>query len=208
VLTREEIGDLYAQPGGIVADLAVHDADGRTLSRNHYDLTGEEIRLFVESVYPGPPVAPYDSMLLKASDAAETSGVSRRLPGEGTYSPTLLELGGEGREPRVRFAVPTLRAGEYLVRAGCSSGQALRTCELWVDGNRVELESYPYVDMTAGITRVPYSAYGLSWRPGWAARLAAGEHALEFRWPEGQPAPVWILDAVCLQYRRSTPPSG
>jgi len=205
VLTREEVGDLYAQPGGFVADLAVYDADGRVLSRNRYDLTEEDIRLFVESVYPVPPVRPYDSIILKPSDAAEVSGVSRRLPGEGTYTPVLLELGGESQEPYLRFVAPTSRAGEYLVRASCSSGEALRTCELWVDGTRASLESHPYVDITAGITRAPYSAYGLSWRPGWTVKLAEGEHSLEFRWRKGQRAPVWVMDAVSLQHRPSPP---
>ncbi len=201
VLTREEIGDLYAQPGGFVADLEVRDAEGKVLSRNHYDLTAEDLRLFVESVYPTPPVAPYGSLLLRASEAADVSGASRRMPGEGTYSPTLLELGGESREPHLRFAVRTERAGEYLLRASCTSGEALRACEAWVDGKRAILEAHPYVDMNAGITRLPYSAYGLAWRPGWVVTLPEGDHTVEFRWPQGQPASRWIIDAVCLQYR-------
>jgi len=201
VLAREEIGDLYGQPGGFVAELAVRDSTGREISRNHYDLTAEEARLFVESVYPVPPTAPYGCILLRAADADETDGVARSIAGEGTYSPTLLELGGEGREPYLKFGVPTPRAGEYLVRASCSSGEGLRTCELWVDGRRAESEECPYVDMTAGITRVPYSTLGLSWRPGWIAHLGEGDHTIELRWPTGRPAPPWVIDAICLQYR-------
>ena len=208
VLTREDVGDLFAVPGGFVADLAVRDQDGRVLSRNRYDLTQEEVRLFVESVYPTPPATPYDSIVLPASEAAEVSGLSRRLPGEGAYSPVLFELGGQGQQPYLRFVARTARAGEYLVRASCDSGDALRRCELQVDGKPATLESYPYVDMAAGITRAPYSAHSLSWRPGWAAQLAAGEHSLEFRWPQSLPAPVWVLDAVSLQYRPPTPTSG
>ena len=87
------------------------------------------------------------------------------------------------------------------MRASGSSGQALRTCELWVDGKRADAENHPYVDMAAGITRLPYSNQSLSWYPGWALTLAAGERIVELRWPEGQPSPAWIIDAVCLQAR-------
>ena len=201
VLTREQIGDLFGQVEGFVADFEVRDADGEVLSRNHYDLTAEEVRLFVESVYPVPPTAPYASILVNACDADEAQGVSRRFPKEGTYGGTVLELGGESGEPYLRFRVRTPVAGEYLIRASTDSGQALRTCELWVDGSRADLEQVPYVDMNAGITRLPYSDLNLSWRPGWPAKLGEGEHTLELRWPKGQPAPVWVIDALCLQRR-------
>jgi len=199
VLARDEIGDLYAQPGGFVADLELHDAQGKLLSRNHYDLTAEEIRLFVESVYPVPPVEPYGSLLLRAEEATEAAGVVQRVPGVGTYSPTLLVIGGTGQEPRLAFATHLAESGEYLVRASCSSGEALRKCELSIDGAQAGPESYPYVDMSAGITRTPYSAHGLSWRPGWRTTLERGDHTIELRWPKGQLAPQWFLDALCLQ---------
>jgi hypothetical protein len=81
----------------------------------------------------------------------------------------------------------------------CDSGETARAFELRVDGQKADQETYPYTDMTLGMTRLPYSAHKLSWRPGWSAMLTSGEHTLELVWPEGKTMSRWLLDALCLQ---------
>jgi hypothetical protein len=201
VLTRRDLGDVFGQPDGFRAELTVLDRAGEVLSKNHYDLTAEEIEAFVTSVYPVPPVEPYRSLVVKAGDATESRGVGRRVDAEGTYGRTLLELGGEGPPPYLRYAVNLPQAGDYLVRVAGNSGATLRAFDLLVDGQKAELENYPYTDMTLGMTRLPYSAYSLSWYPGWSVHLTAGRHDLEFQWTQEAPAPSCLMDAIGLQRR-------
>ncbi len=213
VLTREEAGDLYHVAGGFFAELTVADSTGKVLSKNHYDLTAQEVEAFVTSVYPVPPVAPIDSVLLK-TDAAAAVGVPQRIEGDGTYSRTLLQLGARGQDPLGRDSEPHPNAeecylrydltlpedGNYLVRAACDSGVNLRAYQCSIDGKPLELESYPYTQMDLGMTRLPYSSHNLSWRPGWRTQLAKGGHVLEIKWVGDGSAPTLTLDAICLQH--------
>ena len=199
VLSPEEVGDIYHVPGGFVAELTVRDGKGKVLSENHYDLTAEEIRAFVTSVYPMPPVEPIDSQVIAACDAAEKKGVSRKIDAEDTYAKTLLALGENGSRPYLKFALNLPQDGAYLVRVACSSGLALKSWELLVDGQKAQREEYPGIDMTFHVTRGTYSAHALSWRTGWQVHLVKGQHSLELKWPEGQPAIGFIVDAICIQ---------
>ncbi len=201
VIPGEEIGDIFARPG-FLADLRVRDQSGAVLSENHYDLTDAEVRASVETVYPVPPTAPYGAQLIPADDLTDCEGTGRRSAGEGTYSNTLLAIGDAREEASAGFAVRVTEPGEYLVRASASTGQPLRAGRLLIDGQPAELESYPYIDMNAGITRLPYSTHGLSWRPGWRVSLSAGEHGAEFRWAPDEDQNPWLLDAVAVQRRR------
>ena len=115
---------------GFLADLQVTGPDGEVLSENHYDLTAEEIRDFVTTVYPVPPVPPVDAILLKTADIAEASGAAHRAGASDTYSGQVLELGAGDEACAIRydFAVPS--SGEYLIRVACNSGEALAGFEL------------------------------------------------------------------------------
>ena len=201
VVPGEEIGDIFARPGFLV-DLRVRDRIGTVLSENHYDLTNAEVRAFVETVYPVPPTAPYEAQLIRAEDLTECEGTARRSASEGTYSNTLLEIGDAPGEAGAAFAVEITEPGEYLVRVSTSAGQPLRAGRLLIDGQPAELESYPYIDMNAGITRLPYSTHDLSWRPGWRVSLSAGHHRAKFCWPPTENQNPWLLDAVAVQRRR------
>ncbi len=198
VISGDEAGDLYHIPGGFRAELEVLDGDGRTLSRNHYDLAGKEIKAFLTSVYPVPPVRPLDAVVIMAPDIA-ARGAATRVAADATYSPALLEIGG-GEEPAIlKTPVSVPKDGEYLVRVACDSGKALRSCDLRVDGIKANLEYYPYFDFSLGMTRRPYSERKLSWYPGWRVRLTRGNHSLELNRPgKGQARPLCI-DAIAVQ---------
>ena len=105
VLSRQEVGDVWHLPG-FLADLRVVASDGAVLSENHYDLTESEIRDFVTTVYPPPPLKPLDAILLTTEDSngmdgAETANV--RVNAEDSYSEKLLELGGAGKACALRY---------------------------------------------------------------------------------------------------------
>jgi beta-mannosidase len=199
VLKREEIGDLFHIPGGFFARLTVLDKRGKALSKNTYDLTGDEIEAFVTSVYPVPPVTPLNSMVVTAAQLAAASGAGQKVEASDTYSPLLLRLGDGGRQ-ELRFNVDLPQDGPCLIRAACDSGANLRRYALLIDGGRADLEHYPFTDMSLGATRLPYSAHHLSWYPGWSAKLTKGAHEFELRWPDRQPAASVLIDAISLQH--------
>ncbi|MDO8589568.1 MAG: glycoside hydrolase family 2 TIM barrel-domain containing protein [Armatimonadota bacterium] len=199
VFKGAELGDIFHIPGGFLAELALKDASGKVISKNHYDLTADEIEAFVTSVYPVPPVGPIDSVVLRTADAARKPAPTPDLKGDGTYSETLLRLGGEGGGSKAEFQVDLPRDSTYLIRVACDSGRALRQYTCLVDGKPAKLENCPYTDMELGMTRQPYSAHNLSWRPGWTASLTQGRHVLKIEWTGGAPAAPIIIDAVCLQ---------
>jgi hypothetical protein len=198
VLSREEAGDVWRLPG-FFAELTVRDARGKVLSRNHYDLTRDEIRDFVTTVYPVPPATPLNSVVLKVSEAVEIRGESRRIEVDDAYSKQLLELGGAGKKPYLKFAAVVAAEGDYLVRVACNSGETIRSYALWVDGDPAAAETHPFVNMALGLNRTAYSAQGLWWIPGWRVHLAPGGHTLELKWPDDKVAPGCVIDAVCLQ---------
>ncbi len=200
VLTRQEIGDIFHVSGGFFAHLTVHDSNGKLLSENRYDLTADEIEAFVTSVYPVPPVEPINSVIVKASEKAKTRGDVQIIESKDTYSDTLVQIAQNQSDVALTYNVEVPWAGDYLVRVACDSGQKLRSFELLVDDKKADLESYPYTDMNLGMTRLPYSAHGLSWHPGWTAHLSEGNHSLELRWPGTEPAPGLLVDAICLQH--------
>ena len=196
VLDRADVGDIFHISGGFYAYLSVLDTDGDIISQNSYDLTADEIEAFVTSVYPIPPVRPINSVFLNAGQLDPSIAAG---DGTDTYSHALLKL-GEGNRKSLEFSVDILQDGSYLLRAACDSGAQLRQYEAMIDGVKVELESYPYTDMSLGATRIPYSPLNLSWYPGWSANLAKGSHRIEIRWPDGKPAAPVSIDAVSLQY--------
>jgi hypothetical protein len=201
-MTRDEAGDVWHVPGGFLAALSVLDRDGMVLAENHYDFTQEEVEAFITSVYPPPPVEPVDSIVLRTS-AIASPGSTKRAEVEGTYSKSLIELNAQGRASTIRFAASVPRPGDYLVRAACNAGKAIRSFELFVDERRADLETHPYLDATLSLTRGDYSSSKLAWYPGWQVHLAEGSHDFVLELPEGQDVPNLILDAVCLQYLRT-----
>lgn len=195
VLNRKELGDIFHVAGGFFAHLSVIDRDGNVLSKNSYDLTADEIEAFVTSIYPVPPVKPIDSVFLNAGQLDSSIKAGQ---GSDTYSSTQLKL-GEGGVAGLQFSVDLPQDGIYLIRAACNSGIQLRKYDAMIDGVKVELESYPYTDMSLGATRVPYSALQLSWYPGWSARLTKGMHKVEIKWIGDQPAAPIFIDAISFQ---------
>jgi len=198
VLTRDEVGDIWRLPG-FRAELRVLTIDGTVLSENHYDMTSDEILAFVTNVYPGAPAKPVAAIVLKNTEAAQLQGPHTEIDATGAYSERLLELGGEGDACAAEFEVNIAKTGDYFVRAACQSGQALQAFDLKIDGIKAQRESVPYLDMTAGITRRPYSSRNLTWVPGWQVTLHAGPHRLIFERPERGGAPGLILDAIGIQ---------
>ena len=83
-----------------------------------------------------------DAILLRNIEAEEVSGTAHRADMKDTYSGKVLE-----------FKIPF--SGEYLVRVACNSGEALASFELIINGKKAEPESYPFIQMTQGITRQP-----------------------------------------------------
>ena len=200
VFTREEAGDVWHLPG-FLADLHVIGSDGEVLSENHYDMTAEEIRDFVTTVYPVPPTHPVDAVLLKTTDAAQIQGASRSVAAEQAYSEQLWELGRDGQACSVRYEVSIPHGGEYLVRTACDSGQALAGFELLIEGIKAEREQHPFLQITEGITRQPYSPRKLSWPPVGVC-LSRKEFTISSCSTEQRGAPPLVLDAICLQPSR------
>jgi beta-mannosidase len=209
VLKREEVGDIYHVPGGFYAELAVLDKDGNVLSKNHYDLTGDEIEAFVTSVYPFPPVKPINSVCVTADRIVSSGEPGIIADANGTYSPVLAKLGGDSGRNALQFSVDLPEDGAYLIRVACNSGADLRQYELLVDDVKSDLENYPYTDMNIGMTRInyvdgvagfTYSSHNLAWYPGWSVKVQRGVHRVEIRWSKDQPAPMLLVDAVCLQH--------
>lgn len=202
VIRSEELGDVFGLSDGFQAKLQVKKSDGTVLSTNHYDLTGDELRAFFTSVLPPPPVVPYRGILIKATEAAEATGVTQRIAAEGTYGQQLLEFKTPQTRPHLKYKAKVDAAGRHLIRLACNTGETARLFELQVDGRKAEREESPFTNMTLGMTRLPYSAHRLSWYPGWVTTLTPGEHTLELVWPEGKKMPNWLLDALCLQPER------
>jgi beta-mannosidase len=198
VLTREEAGEIWRMPG-FFAELQVVAADGAVLSENHYDMTDEDIVAFVTNVYPVAPEKPLAAIVLKGVDAAHLSGAHRLLEAKDAYSEKLLELGAGGKACAAEYAINIAKTGEYRIRAACDSGQVLQGFELTIDGRKATRESAPWLDLTQGITRRPYSTHNLWWIPGWQVTLAAGPHKLLLTRPESGGAPPLILDAIAVQ---------
>ena len=199
VMNREEAGDVWQIPGGFVADLTVQNAKGNLLSENHYDFTGMDVETFITSVYPLPPVAPVDSVVLRTDEAREVHNlIPKSSPGE-TYSSTLLETAPAQGTPHFEFTVEVPEAGEYLIRTASNSGTRVRQFQLSVDGSAAHLEQYDGLDANQPITRTRYSKLELAWYPGWRAQLSKGQHRLVFNWPGGKPTEQVIVDAVALQ---------
>jgi hypothetical protein len=198
VLTREEVGDIWRLPG-FLAELRVMTANGEVLAENHYDMTSEEILGFVTNVYPGAPIKPVAAIVLKSTDAVNLQGSYREVEATGAYSEKLLELGGDREACAAEFEINIPKAGDYFIRAACQSGQALQEFDLTIDGIKPPRESVPYLDMTAGITRRPYSSHNLTWVPGWQVTLSAGTHRLVLERTQRPQAPALILDAISVQ---------
>jgi len=172
------------------------------LSENHYDMTSDEILAFVTNVYPGAPVKPVSAIVLKSTDAVKLQGSYREVEATSAYSLKLLELGDDGEACAAEFEISIPKTGDYFVRAACQSGQTLQGFDLTVDRIKAPRESVPYLDMTAGITRRPYSSHNLTWVPGWQVSLNAGTHRLILERPQGRQAPALILDAIGIQPAR------
>jgi hypothetical protein len=198
VLTREEAGDVWRLPG-FFAELQIVTAGGTVLSKNHYDMTNDEIVAFVTNVYPVAPAKPVAAAVLMSRDAVKLTGAYRQEEALNAYGDKVLKLGGDGKPCAVEFEINVPRAGDYFIRAACDSGQVLQGFELTIDGQKASRESVPYLDMTLGITRHLYSNHNLSWRPGWRVTLAAGPHRLRLKREEGHQVPVLILDAIAVQ---------
>jgi hypothetical protein len=192
VLDRREVGDLWHLSGGVKAELSVVSADGVELSTNRYDFDADEVRTFTRCLYPSAPMKPFDAVLVTAESLGGDS-----MPATGAYGATVRPL--EGEAPSVDLTVDVPEAGDYKIRAACSSGEVVRRYELLVDGKPADLESFLWLDMTIAISRETWSDYGLSWFPGWDARLSKGSHKIELRWPSDKPAPKLILDAIAVQ---------
>ncbi len=201
VLTREEAGDVWHLPG-FLADLRVVGPDGKVLSENHYDLTADEIRDFVTTVYPVPPVKPVDGILLKNTEAKVLSGTIRQVEVKGTYSGKVLETSSDAGGCAIRYEFTVPHSGEYLVRVACNSGEALTGFDLTIDGKSADRERYPFIQVTQGITRGPYSSRALSWHLGWRVSFSQGPRTLLLRRASGPKAPILVLDAICLQPSR------
>jgi hypothetical protein len=197
VLKREEIGDIFHIPGGFLVQLTVLDKTGKVLSKNTYDLTGDEIEAFITSVYPVPPVMPINSVVVTAAQIVGADAPS--VEAKETYSPRLMKLGAGGAQ-ELRFKVDLPQGGAYLIRAACNSGANLRRYSLRIDGKKADLENYPFTDMNLGATRLPYSAHRLSWHPGWSVKLSKGTHEMELTRPGKQPAASVLIDAISLQH--------
>jgi hypothetical protein len=146
-------------------------------------------------------VTPIDGILLRA-DAAAVQGTHRRVPAKGTYSASLLELGGGEKGCAAQYEVRVPKTGHYLVRVACQSGEALQAYQLTIDGAGPPREHVPYLNMAAGITRRPYSDHQLAWRPGWHLTLQQGTHKLSLTRPDAARGAPLILDALCLQPSR------
>ncbi|MHB8969786.1 MAG: sugar-binding domain-containing protein [Pirellulaceae bacterium] len=198
VLTREDVGDIWRLPG-FLAELRIVTADGKVLSENHYDMTSEEILAFVTNVYPGAPVKPVAAIVLKSTDAVNRQGSCREVATTGAYGEKLLELGGDGEACAAEFEISVAKAGDYFIRAACQSGPALQAFDLTVDNIQAPRESAPYLDMSLGITRHPYSLHNLTWVPGWRVTLSAGMHRLVLARTQRHQAPALILDAIGVQ---------
>ena len=162
-------------------------------------MTNEEIIAFVTNIYPVAPAKPVAAIVLKVNDAVHLSGTHRDVEAKDTYSEKLLELGADGRECAAAFDINVPKGGEYFIRAACNLGHVLQGFELTIDGVTAPRESVPYLDMTQGITRHPYSNHNLAWRPGWQVTLAEGPHKLILKHTESNKAPALLLDAIAVQ---------
>jgi hypothetical protein len=198
VLTREEAGEVWRMPG-FFAELQIVTADGAVLSENHYDMTNEDIVAFVTNVYPVAPEKPLAAIVLKGVDAVRLSGAHRLVEAKDAYSEKLLEMGDEGKACSAEYEITIPKAGEFLIRAACDSGRVLQGFDLLIDGQKAPRESAPYLDMTAGITRHPYSSRNLSWIPGWRVTLSKGPHKLLLERAPGPHASALTLDAIAVQ---------
>ncbi|MFZ1934677.1 MAG: sugar-binding domain-containing protein [Thermoguttaceae bacterium] len=198
VLARRDVGDVWRLPG-FFAELQVFTADGTLLSENHYDMREEEIVAFVTNVYPVPPANPVGAIVLKGSDAVKLSGAYRQVEAKDAYSEKLLDLGNQGKPCAAEFEINLPHGGDYHIRMACDSGEVLQGFQLTADGVKASRESVPYLDMTSGITRRPYSDHNLSWRPGWQVSLAKGRHKIVLKRAEGSGASSLLLDAIAVQ---------
>lgn len=91
---------------------------------------------------------------------------------------------------------------QHLILMTCDSGHVLNGFDLTIDRGKAQREHVPFLDVTQGITRRPYSVHALSWRPGWRKVLSKGVHQLVLRRADDQQAPALALDAICLQPAR------
>ncbi|MFI5385374.1 MAG: glycoside hydrolase family 2 protein [Fimbriimonadales bacterium] len=197
ILFRKELGDIWHVPGGFMAELTVRDATGKVLSHNHYDFTAAEVKAFKTSIYPVAPVRPLDSVLAFASEGSFGPGTS--FPYEGAYGPNLVRaLGGK---PSIGFFVKVPENGDYALRVACNSGATLHRYTAYVDGLKAEPEKCFWLNMNEPISRQTYSALRLAWYPGWWAKLSQGEHRIDLRWEEKEPAPEFVVDALAAQRR-------
>ncbi len=142
---------------------------------------------------------PLAAVVVNAADAVRVTGTHRLVEAKDAYSEKLLELGVGGKACAAEYTINIAKTGEYHIRAACDSGQVLQGFDLAIDGHRAPRESAPYLDLTRGITRRPYSTHNLWWIPGWQVALAAGTHKLLFTRPESGGAAALILDAIAVQ---------
>jgi beta-mannosidase len=198
VLTREEVGDVWRLPG-FFAELQIVTAAGKVLAENHYDLIADDIVAFVTNVYPVAPAKPVAAIVLKGNEAVRLAGAHRSVETKDAYSEKLLELGGDASECSAEYEINMPKGGEYFIRAACNSGQILREFEVLIDGQSATRESFPYLDMTLGINRHPYSDHRLSWRPGWQVTLADGPHKLVLKRAANDQKTPLLLDAIAIQ---------
>ena len=131
------------------------------------------------NVYPVAPAKPVAAIVAEGHRGGEhsparTAAWKPRMP---------IAKRSSNWAAREKHAPPSMKstfpkAGDYLIRAACNSGHVLQEFDLTIDGVKATRESVPYLDMTLGITRRPYSNQNLSWRPGWQVNLAEGPHKL------------------------------
>ena len=194
-----EAGEVWLMPG-FFAELQVVAADGVVLSENHYDMTNEEIVAFVTNVYPVAPEKPLAAVVVNAADAVRESRglIAWWKPRMRTAKNcSNWELAGRRAPRSIQSTSPrpaSIISARLAIQGKCSRDLTWRSTAIECAG-----ESAPYLDLTRGITRRPYSTHNLWWIPGWQVALAADTHKLLFMRPESGGAAARILDAIAVQ---------
>lgn len=205
VIAGSDTGDVWHVPDGFFADLALYDADGKILSRNHYDLTEEEVQTFLTSVYPLAPETPANAVVVTSDQAREIENLEKFPSEGGTYSRQLLKTIPAGGKPHFEFFVTVPQDSDYYVRVSVNSGRAAHQFDLTIDGKRAPLEHYTSLNIDEHLTRDVHVTPAISWYPGWTVRLKKGRHRLIFSVPSNRPTPDLAFDAIALQSYKEMP---
>ena len=105
--------------------------------------------------------SPWRQIVLKGVDAVRLTGAHR------CWKPRTPTAKSSSNWVRRRRAPPSMKSPSprraIIIRAACNSGHVLQGFDLTIDGRKATRESVPYLDMTLGITRRPYSTHNLWW---------------------------------------------